>query len=135
MKTVYIIAAFMLFFASSCQKNSPSTGNANPSNTDNSSIIADFKIANIINGNCVKEGKNLALLNNSQNAVSYHWNFGNGITSDDIIPSKIAYVPCGSTYTITLVAKDLNGKTSSVSKTVTVLCSGKNTHGTYIGGE
>ncbi len=140
MKTVYIIAAFMLFFASSCQKNSPaSDGSVTNGYTSNTSTTpkpsASFKIANIKNGIYVTEGKNLKLQNLSTNAATFHWDFGNGMTSEDRVPGKIAYVPCGEEYTITLTTKNTNGETATASQTIKVLCSGKNTHGTYIGGE
>ncbi|MBS1731967.1 MAG: PKD domain-containing protein [Bacteroidetes bacterium] len=141
MKLLYSIAVLLLISASGCQKNSPATDNndSNGYTSGSSNSIpkpsANFRIANIRNNIYVVEGKDLKLQNLSTNATSFHWDFGNGLTSDDQVPTKIAYVPCGSEYNITLTTKNSKGESATVTKTIKVLCSGKNTHGTYITGE
>lgn len=60
--------------------------------------------------------------NNSTNAVSYQWFFGDGNTSTQTSPSNI-YTAQG-TYTVTLIATSLLGCTDTIRKTVTVLPEG-----------
>ena len=49
------------------------------------------------------------LTNNSSNATTYYWNFGNGQTSTDQNPPQTFYIYSG-TYTITLITSNLNAK-------------------------
>ena len=135
MKKLFTAALLISLFVIGCQKNSPATDAANSPISNNApTLSSQFKILNTLNDTYVREGKNLLFENNSFDAVSYHWDFGNGITSDRKFPSKIAYVPCGGKYTITLTTKNLKGESAVSTKTIQVLCSGKN-HGTYIDGQ
>jgi PKD repeat protein len=84
---------------------------------------AGFKITNAISPTSVWEGLTLSLDNISENAASYYWDFGNGITSTDKVPSNISLFPCGLTYTISLTVKDKNGQSSTYSAPFFVMCS------------
>ncbi|HKC37118.1 MAG TPA: hypothetical protein VKB95_13680 [Chitinophagaceae bacterium] len=84
---------------------------------------ADFKITNMPSSGNVWEGLNLSFDNSSQNADSYYWDFGNGTTSTEKIPSGISLVPCGFTYTISLTVKNKDGQSSTYSAPFLVLCS------------
>lgn len=70
----------------------------------------------------VKNGQTITLINNSENAESYEWDFDNGIKSNEKSPSEITY-NANRTYTIKLTAKRCGGeKTNVSSKTVTIDC-------------
>jgi len=84
---------------------------------------ADFKITNAASSGNVWEGLSLSFDNSSQNADSYYWDFGNGTTSTDKIPSNISLLPCGFTYTISLTVKNKDGQSSTYSAPFFVLCS------------
>ncbi len=79
---------------------------------------ADFTINN--EGNHINEGDALMLTNNSIDAVSYHWDFGNGDTSTEIQPTY-QYEIHGN-RTITLTITDSFGKTHQTSHDILVLC-------------
>lgn len=64
----------------------------------------------------VYPSRNLQFSNSSFNATSYAWNFGDGTTSTDINPAK--KYTAGGVYTVTL---SINGGTSTIAKTITVL--------------
>jgi len=68
----------------------------------------------------VLEKDALLLTNNSKNAISYHWDFGNDDTSTEAIPSY-TYDRHGQ-YTITLVITDKYNNTKEVSHDITVIC-------------
>ncbi|MGQ1892020.1 PKD domain-containing protein [Thermophagus sp. OGC60D27] len=67
-----------------------------------------------------KEFLNVTVTNLSENASVYLWDFGNGLTSDEESPDMVVYDAPG-TYTITLIAKDLNEAYSEYSVDVTVI--------------
>ncbi|MBK8954293.1 MAG: PKD domain-containing protein [Saprospiraceae bacterium] len=79
---------------------------------------ADFTINNV--NNEVDEKDVLLLTNNSVNAVSYHWDFGNGDTSIKAYPNY-KYEKHGY-YTITLTITDARGNTHKASHEILVLC-------------
>ena len=87
-------------------------------NTTISTGSADFTIKN--EGNQLFENDILALSNNSKNAVSYHWDFGNGDTSTEANPSY-KYRIHGH-FTVTLTTTDASGATHQASQDVVVLC-------------
>ncbi len=79
---------------------------------------ADFAINNE-NGE-VNEFDALMLTNNSVNAVSYEWNFGNGDKSTEAKPTY-KYKMHGN-YTVTLTTTDAHGNTQQASHEIVVLC-------------
>lgn len=81
-------------------------------------VEADFTINNA--GNEVDENMFLELTNLSQNASSWHWDFGNGQTSTERNP-KFSY-PIHGIYPITLTVKDKWGNSHSTTKEILVLC-------------
>ena len=68
----------------------------------------------------VFENEALLLTNNSLNAVSYHWDFGNGDTSTKVNPAY-KYDMHGS-YTVTLTITDAIGNVRQSSQEILVLC-------------
>ena len=99
----------------------------------NQPCVLTTQLPNIISGVYVTEGKNLKIENLSENAVSYTWDFGNGVHFESKTPGKVDYTPCGVLYTITLTAINSAGEKSVSTKVVQVLCSGKNTHNQHLG--
>ena len=87
-------------------------------NHEGSSAVADFSIDN--EHGKVLENEALLLTNNSVNAVSYHWDFGNGMTSDE--PNPIIKYGLHGHYPITLTITDALGRTHQTSKEILVLC-------------
>ena len=79
---------------------------------------ADFTINN--EDDIVNEGDILLLSNISVNAVSYHWDFGNGDTSIEAQPTYNYEIHGNRTVTLTIT--DSNGKTHQTSNEILVLC-------------
>jgi gliding motility-associated-like protein len=61
----------------------------------------------------------VSIVNNSQGASSYFWNFGNGATSTQVNP--IYQFPTGGNYTVTLVATSPQGCVDSTSNTIQIV--------------
>lgn len=80
--------------------------------------IADFSIHNEYNQ--VFEKDLLEVTNNSINAVSYHWDFGNGDTSSEANP-QYSYGNHG-TFTVKLTITDKYGDSKESSHDITVNC-------------
>ena len=70
--------------------------------------------------NSLFEKDALLLTNKSENAVSYHWDFGNGDTSTEANPAY-EYKMHG-TYKVTLTVTDANDRIHQVSDEIFVLC-------------
>ncbi len=81
-------------------------------------LNADFSIET--NDGTVDEKATLIITNNSVNAVSYEWDFGNGQTSTEANPSH-SYTIHGN-YDVTLKVTDAFGNTKEISQPITVLC-------------
>ena len=110
MKSKIILGLIMLAAVVSCKK---------ADTTDAAEPQSHFKVTNQSNST-VLEGQLLKLSNESLNAVSYHWDFGNGTSSNKMNP-EFYYVMHGD-YTITLTVIDAKGKTSISTLPLTVLC-------------
>jgi hypothetical protein len=52
-----------------------------------------------------ESGEDIEFINESLDAKDFYWDFGNGLTSEEEMPSTIYYLP--GTYTVTLVAENL----------------------------
>ena len=63
--------------------------------------------------------------NNSANADSYFWDFGNGVTSTEKVPTNISFVPCGGNYTITLKVSNRKGETATYAHAYEIQCRGR----------
>lgn len=99
-------------------------------------LEADYLVSNEKEGKILDEGevgftinnKNgevfekeaLLLSNNSKNAVSYHWDFGNGDTSTEANP-KYTYDLHGL-FRVKLAITDKYNITREISKNVSVIC-------------
>jgi PKD repeat protein len=83
----------------------PLNAQSSPSNISTSR----FKVLSTASG-----PRSVTFQNQSTNAVSYEWTFGDGGTSTDANPTH-SYAAVGS-YTVTLVARSADGRTSLVSR-------------------
>lgn len=88
-------------------------------NSDAVKPVAGFTIGNAVN-NVVGEARTLEISNTSANAYAYYWDFGNGTSSTEQTPSF--FYPMHGNYTITLKVTGANGRTSTITKDVTVFC-------------
>lgn len=109
---LFIIVIFLISSAS-CKKDSPSTPVILP--TASFSVIGDT-LSNVIN---IGTYDQYQLINNSTNANSYLWNFGNDSTSNKETP-VLSYPKSGS-YVLTLTVQNATGQKSTVTKNVKVL--------------
>ena len=128
MKQSILSLLVLAVFVSGCQKNDKLSSNASalPDNTF-TKPAANFKINNTVdinhNRNTIMELWTLDFENNSINADSYYWDFGDGQYSADKIPADVFFAPCQRTVTITLTVKNRAGETSSKSETYSIQCS------------
>ena len=111
----------MLFFAAgigllACSCDADEQAMQNPET--NAATVADFQLTNP--GEIVKEGTYLNLVNTSQNAKSFLWDFGDGTTSTEASPQH-KHDRCG-TYTVKLTVTDASGETFTTEKAVDVFC-------------
>lgn len=103
-------------------ESTPLTTN-NLNNLDLNNTLIDSGKANFVinnENNIVSEKNDLLLTNNSTNAISYEWDFGNGDTSRDANPNY-NYKIHGN-YTVTLTITDSNGYLHKTSNDILVLC-------------
>lgn len=118
MKKILLFCFSTLFVLSACTPDEPTNifgNNTNPGNyTDNGNTVtpqADFSIK-------TQHPLTVTFTNNSNNAVSYKWDFGDNQTSTSQSPIH-KYKGIG-VYKVTLTAIGSNGKYSVCSKNVTI---------------
>lgn len=85
---------------------------------NNNTLNADFTIDN--EDNVLYEKDDLLLTNSSENAVSYHWDFGNDDTSTEANPNYKYEIH--GLYTVTLTITDADGNTKQASDEIVVRC-------------
>ena len=130
MKTNLILLALLsLIFFAACDKQEMEpdfvdfqleSTTVQPTHTTDATnaIKADFTINN--EGNTLSEQEYLSVDNKSVNAVSYHWDFGNGDTSTQANPDY-KYTIHGY-YDVTLTITDAKGNIEQASDEILVLC-------------
>lgn len=69
------------------------------------------------------EGRTLDVINDSRNAVKYHWDLARKTTSNLEIPD-FAFLACGGPHKITLTVTNSVGETATHSEEYLVLCAG-----------
>ena len=118
----------LIVILSSCQKSSSDVSKT----ASSTSVVgtpaapppsANFKINNTISPGNVWEALTLDIKNTSVNGDTYLWDFGNGTTSTDKVPSNFSLAPCGMTYTIKLTVTNKDGLSSTYSERYFVVCS------------
>ena len=128
MKRFYTCLILIILIVVSCKKEKITSNSTTATVPAVQPVVikspnAGFRISNAISPVSVWEGLNLSFDNISENADSYYWDFGNGITSTDRVPSNISLAPCGLTYTISLTVKSKDGQSSTYSVPYFVVCS------------
>jgi PKD repeat protein len=128
MKQLSIFILLSAIIISSCQKSKESTSVVTPPVTSAAPAApaptASFKITSTLaTGNHnVQELKTMVFENDSENGDSFFWDFGNGTTSTEKVPSNITLWPCQTTLTIKLTVTSKNGKVATYSDLYNVIC-------------
>lgn len=123
MKKLYFLLILPTILVLSCQKNQVKENNEPNTTPETLKPTAAFKVTNEAATNAIWEFIPVKFENNSSNAESYLWDFGNGVTSTEKVPTDVSYVPCGTQRTITLTVKNKSGQTSSYAVTYDIACS------------
>jgi PKD repeat protein len=128
MKKIYMGLVLLIVILSSCQKSSSdvskTASSTSAAGTTSAPLpSANFKINNTISPGNVWEALTLNFENTSTNGDTYLWDFGNGTTSTDKVPSNFSLAPCGMTYTIKLTVTNKDGQSSTSSSRYFVVCS------------
>lgn len=113
MKKIFLALSLISLGLSSCS----SDNNEVPTKASETAV-ANFKVAT--KDGTVNEQQTFTFENDSKNAVSYLWDFGDGETSKEKVPTY-AYPSCGY-YTVKLTVTDANGKTNTVTHDLPALC-------------
>jgi len=117
------LSALILFVGASllysCSKDND-VSNSGGSSSE-SKPIAHFTINNLSSPGVVMERKTLDITNDSENAVSYTWEFEKGCISTAKVPDY-SFLTCGGPFTIKLTAISKSGESSTYTESVTVLC-------------
>lgn len=113
MKRFFFVLSLISIGLSSCSGDSTEI----PTKTSETAV-ANFKVAT--KDGTVNEQQTFTFENDSKNAVSYLWDFGDGVTSTAKVPTY-AYPSCGY-YTVKLTVTDSNGKTNTVTHDLPALC-------------
>lgn len=120
MKNIFILFALLsITIFSSCDHNEMENEHAFTYQTEIHKVgLADFTVEH--DDLTLFEGDDLLITNKSENAVSYHWDFGNGDSSTEAQPNY-EYEIHGY-YTITLTITDSKGNIEESSEEILVLC-------------
>lgn len=84
-----------------------------------SSVLSIHAYANAAFTNVIGTGYGVTFTNISTNATSYTWNFGDGSATSNTQNPSHTYAAAGS-YTVTLIAANINGCNDTVSQTLLV---------------
>jgi hypothetical protein len=95
---------------------------AGNSANDDPTPVADFKINNTVADDTILEGSVIDFENNSQNADSYEWDFGDGRVSSERIPAGIEFRQCPRSIVIRLLVRTRHGRTATRIRTILVRC-------------
>lgn len=131
MKKIALLSLLVTIITFGCKKGNEVVTNTASNNSEaiaaasDSRPTATFRIANLTSIGMILEANITDFQNLSQNGNSFHWDFGNGITSDEKLPQNISFAPCGGTSVISLTVTDKNGHSATTSQAFTVQCRGK----------
>jgi PKD repeat protein len=126
MKSIIFTLCLLTVIVSSCSKNSNSNTPVKEETPVLTAPLAKFSVTYTINNDGVKEGDDVRLDNQSVNAVSYLWDFGNGTTSTE--KSPVYQFACGNmNVKLTIIGE--NNSTAVFTKDLLVYCKGKNVGG------
>lgn len=127
-KLPVVILTVLIGFAYGCNKHQDSNtysekASVQPGsvNTDASKPSVSFKINNKINDSTLLEANLLDFQVIAKNAVSYHWDFGDGQTSTDKVP-VFFYTSCSSKFNVSLTVANSRGETAVYTQPFWVMC-------------
>jgi hypothetical protein len=126
MRSILSILLLLTVIVSGCSKGSNNNAPTKEVAPVPASPSAKFAVTLTINNNGVKEGDDVKFDNQSVNAASYLWDFGNGVTSADKSPTVT--FACGQT-SVKLTATATTGAISVYTNDLLVYCKGKNAGG------
>lgn len=132
MKKYILLLLGMPLFIAGCSKKDHDHSCDQNNQDQNVKAESSFRISNQLSEGKILEGNILDIVNESKNAVSYEWNFGNGIQSTTTAPTDVSYVPCGGHYSITLKATDIKGHVSVSTHEYEIMCRGRNANGKHV---
>lgn len=128
MNKLFISASLLLLVLTGCSKSATEEQGGIQSDPSRAlKPVASFSIGNAVN-NSVGEGKILVINNQSQNGLTYYWDFGNGQTSTERTPGY--YFPMHGIYRVTFTVTATNGQSASASQELTVFCGRTSTNHT-----
>lgn len=109
MKKLFLLLFTVSLFIS-CSDDSTSV------ESESSRLVADFSF----DYDTVSENDQITIVNDSEGAVSYKWDVGNGVTFTGEAP-EFKFQSHGI-YNITLTVENELGETHSITKAINVLC-------------
>jgi hypothetical protein len=110
-----LISILLAVVISGCNKA------GNPAN-DDPIPTASFKINNTIAVDTIMENTIVEFENDSRNADSYEWDFGNGTVSSERTPVGMMFRQCPRVHEIRLVVRTRRGRTSTHIRIINVRC-------------
>ena len=110
-----LLTALLAVIISSCDK-SATVANEDPI------PVADFRISNSVAPDAVIDGDAIQIVNNSQHAQTYEWDFGDGVVSAERTPAGVSLRRCPRTQDIRLTVRTRTGRTATIIRTITVRC-------------
>lgn len=109
MRNIVTILLLLIFAVSSCKKKTTVAVNNPPSNLTLTAVVSTDNSGNV------------SFTASASNAVSYDFDFGNGVFQTSSSGSLTYKYPSSGTYTINVIAKGSGGQTISKSIQVTVV--------------
>ncbi|MEJ7625896.1 MAG: PKD domain-containing protein [Ferruginibacter sp.] len=120
MKKLFTLVLSAGFLFSACSKSSDVSSDA----IADSRPVAHFKINNLLSPGMAGEKVILDITNDSKNATTYFWEFGNQCNSTSKVP-EYSFLKCGGPFTIKLTVTGKTGESHSYSESFTVKCAGE----------
>jgi hypothetical protein len=124
------IAAILLFSVSGCSKKGGRDCGSESRRPQATAPLAtgSFRINNLADDGSILEGRTLSLTVDARNAVSYRWDFGDGIVITGINP-QYAYHICSTLRTVSLTVTNCDGVSSTFASHFNIRCSAGYTGG------
>ena len=107
-----LITLFFAVIISGCAKT----------NNDDPTPVASFSIKNTVEPGAVQVSTTVEFENNSQNADSYEWDFGDGTVSTERIPRTVIYRQCSVIRQIRLTIRTRRGRTATITQSIRIRC-------------
>ena len=98
------------------------TGCAKTNNAEDPTPVARFNITNTVESGTVAVSTTVEFENNSQNADSYEWDFGDGTVSTERVPRGIIFRQCNTIRQIRLTVRTRRGRSAATTQTIRIRC-------------